>query len=96
MPIPAMLFLGAVLLLFAALDTVMLVSLLKPGDERSQIIVWKASAYTLLAAVGAQLLGVIERLVRARPMTSNPLIELEVTAIIYFIALLYYKRRHGG
>lgn len=39
-----MIFLGVILLVFTALDIFMLVSLLKPGDERNQIIVWKASS----------------------------------------------------
>ncbi len=29
-------------------------------------------------------------------MTANPFIQLEVAAIIYFAALVYYKRKHGG
>ena len=96
MPVPAMIFLGVVLFVFAALDIFMLVSLSKPGDERSQIIVWQASAFTLLAAIGGMLLDVIENLVRTQPMTANPFIQLEVAAIIYFVALMYYKRKHSG
>ena len=41
-PLGAMIFLMAVLLLFAVLDGIMLCSLLRPGDERGQIVVWKA------------------------------------------------------
>lgn len=96
MPLPAMLFLGGVLLLFSVLDIIMLVSLLIPGDERNQIIVWKASSFTLLATIGGKILDIIENFVRAQPMTANPLIQLETIAIIYFIALMFYKKRHGG
>lgn len=96
MPVFAQFFLGVVLLVFVALDIIMLISLLKPGDERNQIIVWKASSFTLFATVGAKILDIIENFVRAQPMTANPLIQLEVAAIIYCIALLYYKKRHGG
>ena len=74
----------------------MLVSLLKPGDERNQIIIWKASSFTLSTVVGAMVLDVIENFVRAQNMNSNPLIQLEVAAIIYFIALMYYRKRYGG
>lgn len=74
----------------------MLVSLLKPGDERNQIIVWKASSFTLLGVFGANILTVIEKIVTAQPLIQNPLIQLEVFAIIYFISLMYYKRKHGG
>lgn len=96
MPVSAQIFLGVVLLMFTALDTIMLISLLKPGDERNQIIVWKASSFTLFATVGAKVIDVIENFVRTQPMTANPFIQLEVAAIIYFISLLYYKKRHGG
>ncbi len=96
MPFAAMLFLGCVLLVFTVLDVIMLASLLRPGDERSQIIVWKAGSFTLLAMIGAKIIDVIENLVRAQPMTANPFIQLESAAIIYFIALMYYKKRYSG
>ncbi len=96
MPVGAMIFLGVVLAVFVVLDVYMLVSLLKPGDERNQIIVWKASSFTLLGVVGANILTVIEKFVTAQPLTQNPLVQLEVFAIIYFVSLMYYKKRHGG
>ncbi len=96
MPIGAMIFLGIILFIFAVLDIFMLVSLLKPGDERNQIIIWKASSFTLSTVVGAMVLDVIENFVRAQNMNSNPLIQLEVAVIIYFIALMYYRKRYGG
>ena len=85
-----------ILAVFAILDIVMLVTLSLPGDERNQIIVWKASTFTLLGTAGAKMLDIIENLVRSQPMTANPFIELEVAAIIYFAALMYYRRKHGG
>ena len=96
MSVGAAIFLGVVLLIFTVLDVMMLVSLLIPGDERNQVIVWKASSFTLLATIGAKILDVIENFVKAQPMTANPLIQLEVAAILYFIALMYYRRKHGG
>ncbi len=92
----AVIFLGIVLLVFTVLDIFMLVSLLKPGDERNQVVVWKASSFTLFAMVGANILDVIENFVRAQPMSQNPFIQLEVAAIIYFVTLMFYKRKHGG
>ena len=47
MPVGAMIFLGIVLVVFSALDIIMLVSLSNPGDERNQIIVWKAQFLSL-------------------------------------------------
>ena len=96
MPVGAMIFLGVVLAGFTVLDIFMLVTLLKPGDERNQIIVWKASSFTLLAMIGSNILDVIENFVRTQPMSQNPFIQLEVAAIVYFISLMYYKRKHGG
>ena len=92
----AMIFLMAVLLLFAVLDGIMLCSLLRPGDERGQIVVWKASAFTLLATVGSHLLTVLTGFVRGASMATNSLVQLEAAAIIYCLSLLYYRRRHGG
>ncbi len=92
----AMIFLMAVLLLFAVLDGIMLCSLLRPGDERGQIVVWKASAFTLLATVGSHLLTVVTSFVRGASMATNSLVQLEAAAIIYCLSLLYYRRRHGG
>ena len=96
MPVGAMIFLGVVLAVFTVLDIFMLVTLLKPGDERNQIIVWKASSFTLLGVVGANILTVIEKFVTAQPLTQNPFVQLEVFAIMYFVSLKYYKRKHSG
>ena len=96
MPTGAMIFLVIILFIFAALDIFMLISLSLPGDERGQIIVWKASSFTLLGMTGATILEVIENVVRAQTMTVNPFIQLEVAAIIYFCSLMYYKRKLGG
>lgn len=96
MPVGAMIFLFVVFVVFAALDLFMVVTLSLPGDERSQTIVWKAGNFTLLAMVGGGILDIIENLVRNQPMTVNPFIQLEVAAILYFCALLFYKRKLGG
>ncbi len=86
----------SVLLIFIGLDLYMLFTLLHPGDERGQLVVWKASAYTLLATSGALMLEVIETFVRAQVMFINPLVHLVVTGITYFVVLLYFRRKLGG
>ena len=86
----------SVLLIFIGLDLYMLFTLLHPGDERGQLVVWKASAYTLLATSGALMLDVIETFVRAQVMSINPLVHLVVTGITYFVVLLYFRRKLGG
>ena len=86
----------AVLLIFAVLDILMIISLVRPGDERGQVIVWKASAFTLLGMTGALIIEVIENIASGQEMAINPFVHLTATGIVYFGALLFFKKRHGG
>ena len=86
----------AVLLIFAVLDILMIISLVRPGDERGQVIVWKASAFTLLCMTGALIIEVIESIASGHEMAINPFVHLTATGIVYFGALLFFKKRHGG
>lgn len=95
MILSAKIFLGIILLIFVILDVSVLVSLIKPGDERNQIIVWKASSYTLSVTIGVMILNVIEEFVSEQAGPVNPLIQLEIIAIVYFIALMIFKKRHS-
>ena len=78
----ALVLFGIFLLILIILDIAMIVSLLRTGDERRQLIVWKASAFTLLVVVGTLVLDVVESIVR-------------VEAMVYLLTLLYYKKRYG-
>ena len=84
------------LLLLIALDIAMIVSLVRPGDERKRLIVYKASTYTLLGAVGSMMLDVVESLVKMEALAVNPFTKLSAIATIYFALLLYFKRKYGG
>ena len=64
----------AVLLIFAVLDILMIISLVRPGDERGQVIVWKASAFTLLGMTGALIIEVIESIAGGQEMAINPFV----------------------
>lgn len=86
---------GLFLLALIVLDISMIASLLKTGDERRQLIVWKASTFTLLVVVGTLVFDVVESMVKVEAMLINPFIKLSVTAMIYLLALLYYKRKYG-
>ena len=96
MPIGAKIVLGVVLAIFAVLDGAVLWSLLRPGDERGQVVVWKAGSFTLTVAVGVLVLHVIADLVTAQPLSINPLIFLELMAAVYLVSLLRERKRHGG
>ncbi|MDO4284277.1 MAG: hypothetical protein Q4C60_02985 [Eubacteriales bacterium] len=91
----ALVLFGFFLLILIVLDIAMIVSLFKTGDERRQLIVWKASAFTLLVAVGTLVVDVVESIVREEAMLINPFIKLSITAMIYLLTLLYYKKRYG-
>ena len=77
------------------LDVVMVISLARVGDERRQLIVWKAGSFTLLVMVLTQVFDVVETVVRAQKLQSNPFIDLSVTAVTYFVVLLVLKKRYG-
>ena len=83
------------LLVLIGLDVAMLVSLVRPGDERRKMIVWKASTWTLLGTMGAMVVEIAEDLLRGQALANNPFTQLGATAIIYFLALLYYKKKYG-
>lgn len=86
---------GVYLLVMIILDIGMLISLMRPGDERRQMIVWKASTWTLVATMGSLVVGIIEGIVKVQEMSINPFSTLTATATIYFVCLLYYKRKYG-
>lgn len=87
---------GIFLIALIFIDFMMIVSLLKTGDERRKLMVWKASFFTLLVTVLGLVLDVITAVLQAEAMRNNPFIELSVIAMTYFLTLLYYKKRYGG
>lgn len=78
-----------------ALDVSMVVSLLKTNDERQKLIVWKTSTFTLLVVVLTLMYDIVASIIRVEAMEVNPFVKLSVTAMTYFVVLLYYKRKHG-
>ena len=79
-----------------ALDLAMLVSLLRPGDERRQMVVWKASTWTLMGLVGMLVIEVVKGFATGSMDPINPFVHLTVTATLYFGFSLYFKRKLGG
>lgn len=79
-----------------ALDIFLFVSLMRQGDERHRLIVWKASAFTLLATAGGHIVDIVIPLAQRQPVeSSNPFVQLGVMALVFFLATLYYKRKHS-
>ncbi len=87
---------GLFLLLSVVLDVCMIVSLVRPGDERRQLIVWKAGTWTLVGTAGGLVISIVECMVRNEAVSVNPFIVLSTAAILYFVILLIYKRKYGG
>lgn len=86
---------GIFLVALITLDIVMIVSLLKTGDERRQLIVWKASTFTLLVTAGGLVIDIIQPIVQGEAMGENPFIKLSVMAMVYCLSHLYYRKKHG-
>ena len=79
-----------------ALDIFLFISLMRQGDERHRLIVWKASAFTLLATAGGHVVDIVIPLAQSRPVeSSSPFVQLGVMALVFFLATLYYKRKHS-
>ena len=84
------------LVVLIALDIFLFVSLMRQGDERNRLIVWKASAFTLLATAGGHVVDIVIPLAQRQPVeSSNPFVQLGVMALVFFLATLYYKRKHS-
>ncbi len=78
------------------LDVAMVVSLLRPGDERRQLVVWKASTCTLMGLVGMLIIEIIKGFVTGSVDMINPFVHLTVAATLYLGFSLYFKRKLGG
>lgn len=87
---------GLFLLFSVVLDICMIVSLVRQGDERRQLMVWKAGTWTLVGTTGGLVLSIIECIARNEAVSVNPFIVLSSAAILYFVVLLIYKRKYGG
>ena len=91
----ALIVFGLFLLTLLALDIAMVVSLMKTGDERRQLIVWKSSSFTLLVVVGSLIIDIAQSIVTVEAMQINPFVKLSVTDQGCFLSLLYYRKRYG-
>ena len=86
---------GIYLLVMIILDIAMLISLIKPGDERRQMIIWKASTWTLVGTTGSLVISITESIITVQEMSVNPFTTLTAIATIYFIFLLYFRKKYG-
>lgn len=92
--------LGFILLI---LDLGIVVSLLKKGDEKRQMIIWKSSTYTFGVVVGVLMIESISKLISAACNftssvfndNSTPFSLLTIISIIYFLSLKYNQKKFG-
>lgn len=78
------------------LDIALFISLVRPGDERRQMIVGKASLWSFIGLVGCFAFRFAENLIRGTSEGMNPFTMLATAATMYFVFLLYFKRKYGG
>lgn len=86
---------GIFLIALIVIDIMMIASLLKTGDERRQLMVWKVSTFTLIVVVLSLMWDIITSIIKTEAMLINPFVKLSVIAMTYFLTLLYYKKRYG-
>jgi len=89
------------LFVIVALIGMLLFSLAKQGDERKNFIKSKAMSYTFTVIVGFLLIEISFTIYNAsvKGIASdgiNPFIFLVVISVVYFVNLLYNKRRYGS
>lgn len=87
---------GLYLLIMIVLDVAMIISLIRPGDERRQMIIWKAGNWTFVGITGSLVISIIESIIKVQEMSVNPFIVLSTAATIYFLSLMYYRKKFGG
>ncbi len=91
-----LIFFAAFIITLVLVDAAMIVSLVRSGDERRKLVVWKASTYTLLGTAGSMVLEVIGSLMHRQEMAVNPFVKLCAMALTYFAFLLFFQKKHGG
>ena len=91
----ATMFLGLSVIVFLILDVAMVISLVRPGDERRKMIVWKSGANAFGAAVFLLILAGFRNYFSGY-QRIDPILFLSLLAIIYFAQLLYFKRKYGS
>lgn len=89
------------LFLLMAINLLMFISFIKQGDERRKMIVQKAGnntfAITAVYLVFCLIEDIIKSCTQAVPMKGmNPFIVLTVMSIMYFVQLLYFKKKYGA
>ena len=77
----------------------MLITMIKQGDERYEMIVGKACRNTLFAMLGYLMVCVIERAINTFNDVEiegiNPFWQLLILTLFYLIQLFYYKKKYG-
>ena len=89
----ALIVFGLFLLTLLALDIAMVVSLMKTGDERRQLIVWKSSSFTLLVVAGSLIIDIAQSIVTVEAMQINP--SSSSASLPWFISYLFYIIEKG-
>lgn len=89
------------LLVLVVLDAALLISVLRQGDERRQMIVGRASTQSFAAIALYMVFCVGEDLYRGMALglpaeDHSPMVTLTVMALVYFVHLLYFRWKYGA
>ena len=89
------------LLFLIAINVFLFFSIIRQGDERRKMIVEKAGSNTFMITavylVYCVAEGVIKSFTEKIPIEEkNPFIILTAMSIIYFVQLLYFKKKYGA
>lgn len=93
--------LGLVLLI---IDLIIVIPLIKKGDERRQLIIWKSSTSTFATLLCIIVLDCVTTLITTAfnlsfnnyDNGSSPFSLLTVISFIFFLSLRYNKKKLGG
>lgn len=92
---------GIILIVMGFLITMMITSLSKQGDERRDFIISKSIKETFIILVGILILSVCEATYISISKNIsvkgvNPFILLSITSIVFFLELLFTKKKFGN
>lgn len=95
--IPVVVFFAFFSLCFVAIICV-IISILKRGDERVEMIIQKTSTNTFCIMLFYLVINICEQLLNVLKGNEikgvNPFVQMSVLSFIYLVQLLYYKRKY--
>lgn len=97
--VPVAIFLAFCVICLVA-NVYVIISIIKKGDERLEMIIQKTCTNTLGIMLMSLVINIIEQLLNAlkgiQAKGANPFFQLSILSFIYLVQLLYYKKKYGS